>query len=92
MSIRPDETEIVGSWALVNGKVIEDENCLRLRKLAAEELTALATSNSGWEKLFRDPKDGRLWEWTHPKSEMHGGGPPSLRVISAEAARRKYGA
>ena len=43
-----------------------------------------------WQLLYRDPKDGRLWEQTSPQGEMHGGGPPRLAVISEEEARKRY--
>jgi len=42
--------------------------------------------------LYRDPDDGRYWERTYPQSELHGGGPPELRVLATEDARQKYGA
>lgn len=32
----------------------------------------------GWEKLYRDPGDGRYWLLTYPFGELQGGGPPSL--------------
>ena len=46
---------------------------------------------SGWDVLFRDPTDGRLWELIYPQSEPHGGGPPQLRCLTADEARQKYG-
>jgi immunity protein 27 of polymorphic toxin system len=44
-----------------------------------------------WSKLYLDPVDGGYWELTYPQSEMHGGGPPQLVHISADAAKIKYG-
>jgi Immunity protein 27 len=46
---------------------------------------------SGWETLYRDPITGELWELTYPQSEMHGGGPRHLRIISLADAQLKYG-
>lgn len=40
--------------------------------------------------LYEDPVDGRLWEHSYPKGDMHGGGPPALTVITLESARAKY--
>jgi len=91
MSIDREEREIIGSWAMLNGRMTEDETCRRVRSLVETELQQVATTSDGWEKLYRDTKDGRYWEWFYPRSEMHGGGPPALRVLSPEAARQKYG-
>jgi hypothetical protein len=48
--------------------------------------------SGAWETLYRDPSDGRYWERTYPSGELHGGGPPALRCMTADEARRKYGA
>lgn len=47
--------------------------------------------DNGWERLYIDPADNRLWELIYPKSEMHGGGPPLLRNIDRDMAISKYG-
>ena len=49
-----------------------------------------ACVSAGWETLYRDPRDGRLWELTYPQSEMHGGGPRRLHVLSRDEAAAKY--
>jgi Immunity protein 27 len=87
------ETRIVGAWTLVGGKMLADEACNRVEQLTSHALQKLGVSTvyGGWETLFRDPVDGRLWERTYPQGELHGGGPPQLAVISIEDARRKYG-
>jgi hypothetical protein len=41
--------------------------------------------------LYRDPVTGRLWELTWPQSDLHGGGPPRLRLVQADEVRPKYG-
>ena len=61
-----------------------------IRSLVADSLAKVATDQSGWTSLYRDPSDNRLWELTYPHGEMHGGGPPTLRRITAEYALRKY--
>ncbi len=88
--IEPNELEIIGSWEMKDGRMDGDAGCKRVEALVANYLELVAVSASGWEKLYRDPKDSRYWEWTHLQSEMHGGGPASLRVISPEAAKEKY--
>ncbi len=88
--IEQTEVEIAGSWAMKDGKMVEDDACQRIRALVATELQQVAISKDGWEKLYQDTKDGRYWEWFYPQSELHGGGPPALRVISAEDAKKKY--
>ena len=64
----------------------------RIHYLVTHRLARLDTDESGWETLYRDPQDSRLWEHTYPHSGMHGGGPPALHVISPQAAAAKYGA
>jgi len=71
---------------------VADDVARRITRLVESHLLELATSPSGWETLFRDPADGRLWELTWPQSTLPGGGPPRLTHVTAEAARLKYGA
>jgi Immunity protein 27 len=91
MGIAPDELEIRGSWLMVNGRMTEDVQCRRISVLTKTELQHVATSKDGWEKLYRDPRDGRCWELTYPQSEMEGGGPPALILTNIERAHEKYG-
>ena len=91
MSIQPDETLITGSWELIDGRMVADDQVSRIRSLVGCELEWIAASASGWETLYKDPSDGRFWELFLPQSEMHGGGPESLRVLDAKAVRTKYG-
>ena len=63
----------------------------RIRWLVSHHLRPVASTADGWDWLFRDPHDGRLWEQTFPLGSLHGSGPRRLAVISAEAARVKYG-
>jgi hypothetical protein len=71
-------------------RAIADENELRIDWLTKDVLEEIATDRSGWEKLYRDPHDGRLWERTFPDGSMQGGGPKKLWNISTEEARQKY--
>ena len=82
-TLAPKESELRGSWivtAAAHG-VMEDPTCQRIRALVANTLQLVAISSDGWRKLFRDPVDQRYWELSYPQSEMHGGGPPMLRVV-----------
>ena len=88
--IRPDETELVGRWENIGGSVRADAVANRINDLTQTYLMRISVSENGWEKLYRDPVDLRLWELTYPQSEMHGGGPPRLRLLSLEEAQKKY--
>ncbi len=35
-----------------------------------------------WAVLYRNKETGEFWDLTYPQSEMHGGGPRRLRVVS----------
>jgi hypothetical protein len=87
MNIRPDETEIVGSWIFNDNRMYADS----AEALTGNYLQKLANDSSGWETLYRDPHDGRLWELTYPHGSMQGGGPKKLWNITNEIARQKYG-
>ena len=88
--IGPDETEIVGEWIVYEGEVQGDESCQRIHTLTKCYLEKLGSDQTGWETLYRDPGDGRLWERSYPQSEMHGGGPPTLRIVDREQIATKY--
>ena len=75
---------------MVNGRMTEDETSHRISSLIKTELQHIATAKDGWDKLYRDPRDGRLWELTYPRSAMQGGGPQALLLTSPESAQKKY--
>lgn len=89
--LEPEETELRGEWLKAESKVIANATCRRIEWLIESRLEKLGTKSGGWETLYRDPKTRFLGEHTYPHSEMHGGGPPMLRVNSAIEARSKYG-
>jgi hypothetical protein len=91
MKIRSNETELQGKWVLKNGAVTTDDTCRRIDLLTTTHLRNIKTDDTGWNTLYEDPEDGRYWELTYPQSEMHGGGPPSLRTLSKEEAKSRYG-
>ena len=82
------ETKLVGRWIRKEGKLEPDDTTRRITALLRDWFKPVAEAKSGSEMLLRDPVDGRLWEAS--KGTMHGG-PPTLRVVSVEVARKKYG-
>lgn len=90
MHLLPTEAELTGHWVLQGKAVIGDATCLRIEWLINGRLDRVAGAGGGWEQLYQDPADGRYWELTYPQSHMHGGGPPSLGVLSAAQAQTKY--
>jgi Immunity protein 27 len=93
MNLKHDETELIGKWVEENGQVRADTICERIKWLTSHYLKKIAISKQwgAWETLFQDPDDGRYWEQTYPQGEMQGGGPPSLKCLSREQAKAKYG-
>jgi hypothetical protein len=90
-SLNEDESELVGSWVEIDGRMVGDAATGRIDRLIVQGLTKVGTASEGWELLYQDPRNGRYWELTYPLSYMHGGGPPTLRVLKNEVAQRKYG-
>jgi hypothetical protein len=86
--IEPTETDILGGWFFDGTSNHPDEACRRIERLTTSVLQRIANSRASepWETLFRDPRDGRLWERTYPQGELHGGGPPRLIPHSRFAA------
>lgn len=84
MKINSDEALICGSWLLVDNRVTGDEAAKRIEWLIKHHLQEIGRDASGWNALYRDPFDGRLWELSYPSSEDHGGGPPQLRNVRVE--------
>ena len=87
-----EETYLVGAWVLVDGVIQGDATTKRIEALVHDRLVRVGVTADGWDTLYRDPSDGRLWELLYPQSSLHGGGPPSLVVIAASDATQKYGA
>ena len=90
MKLDRSESELVGSWSMRDGHMVADEVANRIDALVQHHLIELGADESGWDRLFRDPEDGRLWELTHLQGDSHGGGPPRLRCVDADYAQRKY--
>jgi len=88
--ITSDEKIISGKWLESENGVINDENGKRIEYLTDHYLEKIDTDSSGWNILYKDPADGRLWIKTYPNSEMHGGGPPQLKQISLTEAKKQF--
>jgi hypothetical protein len=84
-----DTLEIEGAAHVVDGRVMADANWKWIDELVASRLVKVA--GGGWETLYRDRVDDRLWELDYPEGSLHGGGPPRLRRLSEDDARAKYG-
>lgn len=85
--IQSHESSIEGKWIEIEGKVVVDENCARVELLIDSHLQKVAVSKSGWDLIYKDPADNRLWHLTYPQSHMHGGGPPSLFSVTESEAK-----
>ena len=90
MSELKNRSELIGSWIMKDGHLIEDEVSHLIKYLIQAKLQRIAVTSDGWETLYQDPQDQRFWELTFPKGEMQGGGPRTLRIISEEAAKLKF--
>ena len=88
MKLRPNESDLIGQWRFEGDKIIVDATCKRIEHLITEELQEIARDPSGWDVLYIDPNDSRFWELTYPQSEMHGGGPPRLRYLPPDEAKK----
>jgi Immunity protein 27 len=84
------ETELIGSWELISGVMKQDSISNRIQWLTDSYLIQESVDGRNWSALYRDPEDGRNWELYYPQSHMHGGGPPALRFISPDEARKRY--
>jgi hypothetical protein len=91
MELQPNERLLSGKWLVEGETVVADEVCDRIEWLVKTQLEHLATTESGWDTLYQDLRDRRLWELTYSQSNMHGGGPPQLRLLRINDAVKKYG-
>jgi hypothetical protein len=88
--LNSSETDLIGSWIRSGDGLVGDPVEQRIRWLIECYFREVATSSDGWDVLYRDPNDGRYWQLTYPRSEMHGGGPKRLTNITETDARRKF--
>ena len=74
---RPEESSIVGSFSVMDGKVVEDAPLARIKWLVREVFHEVAKDDRDWRTL-KDPDTCDFWELDHPHAEMQGGGPPRV--------------
>ena len=89
--LAPDERLLVGSWSEAAVGSAHDEVDQRIFWLVSRRLTLLTVADGGWRQLYRDPRDGRLWELSFPHGSLHGGGPRRLEAITSDVASATYG-
>jgi hypothetical protein len=77
--LRSDEDCLIGSRLDLGGRIESDFVCDRINWLVTERLEKLAADATGWDTLWLDSRDGRLWELTYTQSSLHGGGLQSFR-------------
>lgn len=85
--LQPEETQLIGMWLDLGSKVVGDAVNDRVLWLAEHRLTLLQKAADGFAALYRDPRDGRLWEMCVP----FPGGPAALMVIDKQDAATRYG-
>lgn len=90
LPLQPSETELVGKWLATTEGAVGDEVTKRIRALVENQLAFVADSSDGWDRLYRDPGDGRYWEETYPEGGLQGGGPPRLATVDVEEAKARY--
>lgn len=90
MKLLNNETKLIGHWEYNDGTMKKDEITARIEALIQNDLLKVATDSTGWDILYIDQLDKRYWELTYTESELQGGGPPTLSLISIEEAKLKY--
>ena len=88
--LEPNEVQLEGHWIKAGSKVVADDTARRIDELVSSHLAKRATSDDGWDVLYLDRRDGRLWELTYPHKDWHGGGPPSLANVTEDYVQKKY--
>lgn len=90
-------TKLKKEEILLKGALIKHLNSIeyddvsnRIFSLVENYLIEVEVDCSGWYKLFKDPRDGRYWEYFFSNSELQGGGAPTLKYLLKEEAITKY--
>ena len=91
MILKPNEERLSGGWVRNGQDVVADATSERIDWLVKHHLRRVAADASGWDTLYEDPSDGRLWVLTYPQSEQHGGGPQALISVTRQEWDRRAG-
>ena len=86
--IAPDET-VIGSDSGESMDVWRSNSARIDWLIQSGALRRVAIDHAQWEALYVGD-DGRHWLMTWPQSEMHGGGPRRLEVISPDEASKRF--
>jgi len=89
-TITENETLIECLWTVADDQITSNEACKRIEWLISDILKLVRVDKARWEKLYQDPKDKRFWLLHYPHAEMHGGGPPSLMVMTVKEAELRF--
>jgi hypothetical protein len=87
--LAPHETELVGCWLDVGSRIEGDAVAARIEWLVDASLLHVAATAHG--ALYRDLRDGRWWELTHPHPHPERRGPPRLAALAPGEAAARYG-
>ena len=72
------------------GKTHPGETTRRIDYLTENVLREIAHNSDDWARLYLDESDDRYWELFYPEANWKDIGPPSLRHVSKEEAKKKY--
>lgn len=75
----------------MQGRMAFDDVGQRIDRLVQNYLVKLGVEAKGGGLLFRDPMDGRYWEFICPEPGPHGDTLPELVCLTQTAAEQKYG-
>lgn len=78
--LQPHETELRGTLLRQGCRLIGDTVSSRIEWLRSERLERIG------DTLYRDPRDGRVWELTFEAT-----GSPTLRAVEQEERERRGG-
>ena len=76
LELKRHEREIIGHHFLYKGKMVADDQAVRVLRLTNEYLEYITDDETGWNTLYRDPNDGRYWEKSISKANTMAEGQP----------------
>lgn len=85
-----EETLLKGTLINHLNLIKYDDVSNRVFSLVENYLTEVRVDSSGWNRLFKDPRDGRYWELFYSNGELQGGGAPTLKYLLKEEVIIKY--